>query len=548
MRQGHQTRRRKYVGGGKTKLPLNVSITNTPSFFKNWNTYYVSGHGALLPRRFVVPPNTYILHSRGAGYKCSGEFPLEKILKMGDKGFDEDRFFEFLKNPKSVLPTIYTSPKQPFRQDDEYTQIYEPGDVIFDLFIDFHNPWRDPKFFARTGRTFFGLFGIFPVPILHKLAQDQYSIDTRLYKIMLQGRPKEEIETFLMNQETKFFKQPGNNVSLFINENGGKTTTTLSTLILSPLLGASEPEKPRFIVVRACRGLQGLDHSLNIDSETLQKVRRQSFSLRNRTLLNEGAAAAAAAAAVSGVSEAAEEASAAGGGGPAADIVAQISAPPPSTDLSWYSLTPEQRIAIDMAIEDPDFKRYLSFTGKPASLILYDTYGVINTYLNNYNAIRERFLTVNTILSDIVKLFKLDANANLNEDTIKLLINIKIDEYFDICLDIVRPYVNLPEDTEDIVLLVYTLSFYESFKEWLKTQQLVQKQGAPVRDWKTFLGLGPAGKQTIAKYFFKCGKLLDSIENTVIDILYEYVRLQMPESIDCTPKKVPTKPSSIAKK
>lgn len=550
-RSGRSYRPRKYSGGGITQLPLNASITNTPSFFKNWNTYYVAGHGALLPRRFIVPPNTYILHSRASGYTCSGIFPVEEVIKMDDNGFDEARFFGFIKNPKSVLPRIYNSPKQPYKSDDEFTQIYEPGDVIFDLLLEFHNPWRDPSEYARTGPPFFGFMGIFPVPIPAKLDTEKIKVDEQLYKRVRIDPTREHIEPFLIEQENIFFRQPGNNVGAFIDENGGEHTTKLSNLITSPLLGASEPDKPRFIIVRACRGLQGLNQELGLHQGILEKVRRQSYSLRNRKRMNTELN-------VTHVEAKALNTSAlAAGGGEDAAVALNISAPLPSTDLSYYNLTQDQRDTIDATLTDIDFKLYLEDIGINPSLVLYDTYGVIHKYVTSYYAIRDRYLNVPQLIKNVnsiikrIQLMSVAANPQNRVDTDTLFqdLNTATYEILDVYKDMVRPYINLPADIDELVLLVYTFPFRKSFEAWLETQSLVSRSTppiGPVRNWTTFLTLSSAGKLRTVQYFFKCGNMLEIYNATVIAIMYRVVKEKMPEALDCKPKTLP-KGSKAAK-
>ncbi len=280
---GRYTRKRKQNqhAGGTHKLPGVDTINTIKEFENEWNTYYLSAHGVLLENEpFVtVPKNLYILFMGSAGYLCyntklNQEFEQCLIKREDDCGYRhgtyETNFLPVMKNLNKIFPSIY-NPKELGIQspsEDVSSSIYEPGDKIFDIHLEFMNT------------NYFAIRGLFQVPLEKEFITDIFNETGHFVGKKEQAQiSKKTIDTLTDNMLAKDENLIKPLLSQMREKRSGDPTYDRYSMKLSFILQSLERElkqsdKKTFIVIKTCRG------TTDEKEETVKRVRRHSVELR----------------------------------------------------------------------------------------------------------------------------------------------------------------------------------------------------------------------------------------------------------------------------
>jgi ankyrin repeat protein len=270
----------KQHGGGTHKLPGVDTINTIEEFEKEWDTYYLSAHGALLENEplITVPKNLYILFMGSAGYLCfntklNQEFE-QCLIKRGDDcgykhGTYETNFLPVMKNLNRIFPSIY-NPKEVGIQspsEDISSSIYEPGDKIFDVKMDFNNT------------NYFGIRGLFQVPLQTELITDIFNEVGHYMTDKEAHVSKKTIDTLTDNMLANDENLIKPLLSRMREKRSSDPSYNRYSMSLSYILDAIDKEilrsdKKTFLVIKACR------RANDENPETLKQVRRHSVELR----------------------------------------------------------------------------------------------------------------------------------------------------------------------------------------------------------------------------------------------------------------------------
>ena len=249
-------------GGGVAKLPLNPDTKTVNAFKEEWDFKYISSHGLLNKRIFVVPENTYVYFTTKAGEFANIEELLEihsfiynildtskslenwwlKALRdfQGKGLFDEQVY-----NPKNIGSNRNTLAKK--------RAFYEPGDFIQDLTLVFKNNSVKPIFPM-------GAFQI-PIPGSLKTKVDEFNEND-------ESHINAETDRLLFNLPINLF---GNRIF----KEGNTKWTLFDALNNLGSLG----KKKRLVIVDACRVPENVASATNMSKEEIALERRLSRSL-----------------------------------------------------------------------------------------------------------------------------------------------------------------------------------------------------------------------------------------------------------------------------
>ena len=155
-------------GGARNRVPIPgdelTNIQTLDDFKKKMNIYLVHGHGIISSRNdekgtvFIVPPKTYVLFNMRAGIpgekiktgamKEETEKFLYRTLIKNEKNNNKERIetsdewsqriYDSMKNGTFFQKILYEKDKAFL--ETKGVSVYEPGDLIQNLAIEFHNP------------------------------------------------------------------------------------------------------------------------------------------------------------------------------------------------------------------------------------------------------------------------------------------------------------------------------------------------------------------------------------------------------------------------
>jgi ankyrin repeat protein len=266
---------KQHKGGGTYMLPGIDAIDTLEDFEKEWDTYYLSAHGILMEDEpmITIPKNVYILFMGNAGTLCYNSKLTQEfeqcLIKREDKcgvrhGTYETNFLPVMKNLKKVFPYIYDPTKITIQSpsEDVSTSIYEPGDKIYDIFLEFMNT------------NYYAIRGLFQVPLekdfvtdIVNMIGDSITIDKttidRLTDNIL-AKDGNLIKPLLSQMREKKRTDPSYN----------KYSMNLSFILKSYEQELTQSDKKTFIVIKTCRG------TVNESQETMKRIRRHSVELR----------------------------------------------------------------------------------------------------------------------------------------------------------------------------------------------------------------------------------------------------------------------------
>jgi hypothetical protein len=131
-------------GGATHYFPLPEHITDVNALARNVGFLSVTAHGTLTGDVFLVPDNTYIMFLGGAGHPIERRaFQIPDLQKYRFMQPDEEnakpwfeRMFTSIQNRTLFANRLY-KPNAPY--SNETVSIYEPGDIVQDLFLEFKN-------------------------------------------------------------------------------------------------------------------------------------------------------------------------------------------------------------------------------------------------------------------------------------------------------------------------------------------------------------------------------------------------------------------------
>jgi hypothetical protein len=269
----HHTRKR---GGAINKLPGIPKGMKLRDFLSKWDVFYIRAHGGLLPSKFKVPNNTYILHTVPSSLACTfrvNSEQLDKFYEGNDEtlGFEEE-FMEFIEDPRSVFPFIYKNvPKKANLPD--ITSIYEPDDKVYDVSLSFASHTVRDENMASGGITHFIVPGIFKLPMSAEVKRERNAGFRNITSKL--DMPRNRLQEELTKKDREFIAQKSNLLKGIIARNPGKYNYDLSEIISQPELQASAG-KQRFIIVHACKSIIGLPP--NNLAQTKKRVRSESIN------------------------------------------------------------------------------------------------------------------------------------------------------------------------------------------------------------------------------------------------------------------------------
>jgi hypothetical protein len=362
-------------GGAKNYFPIPAAITDGASLAGGVDFFSITGHGSLTPNAFKVPDNTFILFMGEAGRpipRRAFQFPELSRYRFLGRGQTAEQWHDMqyaaIRGRTFFQDLLYNS-AEPFAI--EKTAIYEPGDIVQDMVLQFKND-KFP----------FGLLGIWSCPIGNPLREqfDKINNDMAILQdniiISERGYARAQLvaallgdqasaaaavayETELSQFRSRFDAlkvqgialeqslrgQAGNITNDFVAANTDQTLLSAVAKQISERGG----KEIKFIVVEACRSIPGVDLSIlphimrheNVNSEynpaVLAKFRayegaahsRRRASLLARNLSPAAAAAAAVAAGAGG---------AASGGAAAAAAAAETTFITPPFTFNMRSL------------------------------------------------------------------------------------------------------------------------------------------------------------------------------------------------------------------
>jgi hypothetical protein len=280
-RQKRRAKTHKRRGGAIDKLP-DIKKGDLVDFNNNWDVIYIRAHGLLLDSTFEVPPDKYILNSVPSTQSCY--FPVDSPVLDGfytdDFGTD---FMEFIANPRVIFRNIYSpSMVGNLRKKGEsspVTSIYEPGDVVNDVLLQFESHVVAKNNIATKGITHFIVPGIFKLPIPNFT---KHLRDTLIRRVRSRlSMNNEALKGELMSADDEFIRAPGNLLTSIVARNRDRKDYNLTELLSMPELQPADGKK-LFVIVHACKS----SHSAN---NVKARIRRASV---NRILASENRRAA----------------------------------------------------------------------------------------------------------------------------------------------------------------------------------------------------------------------------------------------------------------
>ena len=252
-------------GGGVARLPVLPTTVTVQQLQREWDFKYISGHGALNNKIFVVPENTYIYFTTTAGEIAS----IEELVHihnfiynvLGTNASLASWWAETLRVMKGAglfSEEVYNATKAPANEYNfaKKRAFYQPGDLIQDISIRFKN----------NKKNIFPV-GAFQIPIAGSL------------KLRVDEFNENETSEFDDNTtDSLFFNIPSNlfRRKIFVDR---ITTSTLFDSVndLGNLGG-----KKRLIIVDTCR-VPTFPHNANGAVRPAEKTLVRSLSVSGRS-------------------------------------------------------------------------------------------------------------------------------------------------------------------------------------------------------------------------------------------------------------------------
>ncbi len=254
-------------GGGVHILPGIKQSTSLKEYNEMYDTFLVTGHGMTTHGTFTVPKNVYILHLIHVSSPCQSGLDQQIFYETANDGYGSysTYFMDFIKGTKSSVFSKMYNPFQnkPQNRMNEKTSIYEPGDKVSNLEIQFIN------------HGFFGGIGVFPVPVSDLIHNEIKRKDQIIQDLKAQGK---SIDAKLEEFDVEFVtKQPI--LSQMIQKNKGNRTFSLEQVVSS--IAQHTKNKPTFIIVEACRGVyKPRLEKQNAFEKRVKLIRQGSFAVR----------------------------------------------------------------------------------------------------------------------------------------------------------------------------------------------------------------------------------------------------------------------------
>jgi hypothetical protein len=268
---------RKRRGGAINKLRNIPAGMTLKEFEDKYDVFYISAHGGLLKEKIKVPGMTYLLHSIPSTLVCKMAGDDEKLDrfyspsdKYNDNGYNDDNFMSFIRSPRIVFETIYkpnnelvgnlfVNPnnkryKNLIRQS-KITSIYEPGDEVRDVILQFYSYYVQPT--AAAGTSHFIAPGIFKIPMTPKTKNIR---DVSFADIRRLGptAPEEVVKSKLSQADSDFTNLPENILGKIVSRTG-MNTFKLSDLLNFRELDAGKSstgeDKKRLFIIHACKSM-----------------------------------------------------------------------------------------------------------------------------------------------------------------------------------------------------------------------------------------------------------------------------------------------------
>lgn len=303
-RKGQKRRRTRRKGGAINKLPNIPNSMTLAEFEDKYDVFYVSAHGGLLDSDFIVPENTYLLHSVPSTYVCKMAGDDERLNrfytptdKYNNNSYDNDNFMSFIRNPRIVFETIYTpnnnvvslfGANNIVKQQSKVTSIYEPADEVPDVILQFYSYYVQPT--AETGSSHFIAPGIFKIPMTKNTKYLRDSSLAAIARMTREGAPKDVLERELAAKDSEFLKLPENLLAPIIKSTG-KHTFKLSELLTFRELGAGRTSagdsKKRLFIIHACKSMMGSNNSVKGRRRAESVNRIRATRVRRANLLSQ---------------------------------------------------------------------------------------------------------------------------------------------------------------------------------------------------------------------------------------------------------------------
>ncbi len=280
VKRGHRRRHTHKRGGAINRLPGIPKGMELRDFLSKWDVFYIRAHGGLLPSKFKVPNNTYILHTVPSSIACTFRVNSEQLDKFYEGNDDtlgfEDEFMEFIEEPRSVFPFIYKNvPKKENLPD--VTSIYEPDDKVYDVSLSFASHTVRAENMASGGITHFIVPGIFKLPMSAEVKRERNAGVRNITSKL--NMPRNRLQEELTKKDREFIAQKSNLLKGIIARNPGKYNYDLSEILSQPELQASAG-KQRFIIVHACKSVMGLSKNMKrlVRSDSINRIINSDLS------------------------------------------------------------------------------------------------------------------------------------------------------------------------------------------------------------------------------------------------------------------------------
>jgi hypothetical protein len=279
-------------GGAAKKFPGITSETTLEEFENKWDVFYIRAHGGILNDELIIPNNTYILNTIPTAEYCA--FPIDdKKLDLLYEEKYKTNFMDFIKNPHSLVPYLYTKEKLKKLTNEDIvpfvTSIYEPSDNIFDMSFTFNSHIVNKDKESTSGRSHFIVPGIFKIPIsssikntrneLLKKAREKISFTREeLQKPNLnketEGKIVNELDKLLKSSDEKYINIEGNLLKDIRSELGMYKSTVLLSDILKSTYTQPTQGKKRLFLIHACKVIIGKHTGENVKSHRAISVAR----------------------------------------------------------------------------------------------------------------------------------------------------------------------------------------------------------------------------------------------------------------------------------
>jgi hypothetical protein len=282
-RKGQKRRVTRRKGGAINKLPNIPNSMTLEEFEDEYDVFYVSAHGGLVDSDFIVPKNTYLLHSVPSTFVCKMAGDDERLNRFygqvddyNDEGYSTNTFMPFIRNPRIVFEKIYrennqlvrtffntSSTTNDLKRQSNITSLYEPSDIVPDVILQFYSYYVQPT--AETGSSHFIAPGIFKIPMTKNTKSLRDSSFAAIARMTREGASKAVLERELTAKDSEFLKLPENLLAPIVNRTN-KNTFKLSELLTFRELAASRTSdggsKKRLFIIHACKSMMVTNNSV----------------------------------------------------------------------------------------------------------------------------------------------------------------------------------------------------------------------------------------------------------------------------------------------